>query len=153
MQRQAFNTMIPLAALAVVAALFASGCGRGPLRFVDSGRSVNRTEVGEIARSVDLGTVYGAKSSDAAKLRTTALTELRSHGEPAQALADTLTSSFPADYEGVPAYVEAVRVDGRDCWLVVEAKPAAADPSTLSGRRYWLFDRATHDVIESATFD
>lgn len=153
MQRREFHKMIPLAALVLAVAVFTTACGRAVLRFTDSGRTMSRTEVIELARSVGLGPAYGAASSEAVKLRTTALTELRSHGKAAQALADALTAAFPADYQGVPAYVEAASVDGRDCWIVVEATPSTAGPSKLTARRYWLFGRATYDVIESGTLD
>lgn len=152
MQHRTFDKMIPMAALVLSVAFLAVACGRASLRFVDSNRVMSRVEAVELARSVDLR-LHGAPSSDATKLRTTALTELRSHGEAAQALADALTASLPSDYPGVPAYIEAANVDERDCWIVVEVKPSVEDSTTLSGRRYWLLDRVTLDVIESGTLD
>lgn len=153
MQRTVPKTMIPLVTLVLVVGLLSTACSRGILRFKDSGRSMTRAEVIEVARTADLGRVGGADAADAPDLRTAALTELRSHGQDAQSLADALTASLPADYTGVPVYVEAARVDGEDCWIVVEAKPAASDASKLTGRRYWLLDRRTNQVVESATLN
>ncbi|MCX8006637.1 MAG: hypothetical protein N3B11_00775 [Coriobacteriia bacterium] len=143
--------MIPVAVAWALLAVIATGCASTTLRYRDGNRALTRENVVEIARETDLGEVGKASASEAQDLRTQALTELRSHGQDAQRLADALTAQLPSDYAGVPVYVEAANVEGRACWIVVEARPASDSESRLSSRRYWVFDRDDFAVVESGT--
>lgn len=144
-------SMIPVAVALTLVASLASGCSQRILEYRDSGRTLSRSDVVELARSADLGRAAGAAADDAVELRTEALTQLRSYGSDARRLADALTAQLPIDYPGVPVYVEQAIIGGKDCWVVVEAKPSARDGKTLSARRYWIFDRSSLAVIESGT--
>lgn len=142
-------SMIPVVVALTLVMCLAHGCSERILQYRDSGRTLRLSEVADLARTTDLGRAGQSAADEAADLRTEALTELRSHGKEAQRLADALTAQLPADYRGVPVYVERASVDGRDCWIVVEARPAAGDGGTLSARRYWVFDSSSLAVVES----
>jgi len=142
-------SMIPVVVALALVASVAAGCSQRVLQYRDSGRALQLSDVRELARRADLGRAEQSTVDEAAGLRTEALTELRSHGKEAQRLADALTAQLPADYRGVPVYVERATVDGRDCWIVVEARPPAEGGGTLAGRRYWVFDSSSLAVVES----
>lgn len=141
-------SMIPVVVALTLVTSLAHGCSQRILQYRDSGRTLRLSEVADLARTTDLGRASQSAADEAADLRTQALTELRSHGKDAQQLADALTAQLPADYRGVPVYVERASVDGRDCWIVVEARPAAGG-GALSARRYWVFDSSSLAVVES----
>lgn len=74
--------------------------------------------------------------------RQEALTDLRSYGDDAAALADTLTSEFPHDVTAVPFSVERGQFDGSPAWIVIESW---GDPDgQLEFRRLWVF---SHDDL------
>ena len=122
------------------------GCGPSvEVTFIAEGGSYTAADLAPLLSDADLGRLPRLDATDAAEARQDALAELRRNGEDAAALADVLTSQFPADDIAVPGVVERGRFEDTDAWFVIEA---TGDVGTeLTGRRLWVFSAADLSVL------
>lgn len=137
------------AALAVALCLVLAGCSTS-FEYVPDGGEYTLAQTQELAQDTPLGKAAEIRTADANAERVERLTELRGHGEVADALADALTSDFPPEHAAVPLLVEAATVDGKPAWVIVEAW--GEEDGNLSHKRLWVLDRATYAVVASSSF-
>lgn len=133
-----------LAALAVCLLLAACG-SRTELTFVAEGGSYSAAHLEPLLAAADLGKAARVTTSEAPDVRIEVLAQLRQQGDEAIALADTLTSDFPADVTAVPVAVEAATYDGEAAWIVIEAW--GDEDGTLIHRRLWVFSKRDQSVL------
>lgn len=119
--------------------LTTAACGSpSHVTFIPEGGSY---KVGDLISTLDAANPPAAHArvspEDIPEARQEALADLRSQGDDAAALADTLTSQFPHDVAAVPFSVERGQLDGRPAWIVIESW---GDPGgQLEFRRLWVF--------------
>jgi hypothetical protein len=132
--------------------LFAAGCGTRAfqLRVVTDGAPLTVVQADQLAASTDISALASVSSTDAAAMRTSVLTRLRSQSDFGARAADMLTAGFPAKTSSVPVLVQASKVSGVDAIVVVEAFGSAG--GKLAHRRLWIFDRATGALIRASSF-
>ena len=119
--------------------LTTAACGSpSHVTFIPEGGSY---KVGDLISTLDSAnppaSLARLSPDDVAGARQEALADLRSYGDDASALADTLTSEFPHDVTAVPFAVERGQFDGSPAWIVIESW---GDPGgQLEFRRLWVF--------------
>ncbi|HEY3316956.1 MAG TPA: hypothetical protein VGK50_00825 [Coriobacteriia bacterium] len=142
---------ILLASLILVGMLLMQGCSEGPrVRFVGDDKTRTLADVDRAAESLQAGPAASVTVKDAPEVRQRVLAGMRGDGALAAQAADFMTRQFPPVTKAVPYYVEAARIDGRPCWVIVEAWGGRT--GNLVFRRLWVFDRETGGVLDSRTY-
>jgi hypothetical protein len=118
-----------------------SGCSKAGLEYIPAGGTYTMQDAQSAAAVASLDSVRDVMTADASALRTDRLTDLRSNGDEASALADMLTVDFPS---------EIAAVDGTSVWLVIEAW--GDEGEVLTHRRLWVIDKTTLEVIGSSSY-
>lgn len=135
----------------LIIALALSGCGgHATIAYIPDGSTYATEDLESVAMAVDLSVLEDVTPDLIPETRQEYLTDLRSHGDEAGLVADTLTRDFPLDTLAVPLLVESATVEDQEVWLVVEAW--AEEGSSLSHRRLWLLDRDTLILVDSLSF-
>jgi len=125
--------------VAVVTALLLSGCASNAPRFVDERKSYSADAALELPLDINAGAVAGRPVSEADKLRTDALADLRRQGGDKADVAAIITKSLPNNSHGVPFYIELAEVDNVPAIIVIEA--IGPKKGTLEDKRVWVLDR------------
>ncbi len=125
-------------AIAIAVALALAGCADSSPAFVDEGNAYTAATVTSVFGLADDGEPLGAATSEASKLRSQALVELRGKGGDAQAAADLVTRTFANSGGGVPVYVEQATFEGQEAFIVVEA--IGPKGGKLRNLRVWVLD-------------
>ncbi|MBN2248392.1 MAG: hypothetical protein JW733_06800 [Coriobacteriia bacterium] len=130
-----------VAALLSLGLALSWGCS-SPTRisYIPEGGSYAADDLAPILEATDLGDTVGIPIDQIGTSRQDALAELRTHGDEAAALADTLTHQFPVDVNAIPIEVRAARYEGEPVWIVIEAWGAPGE--RLSSGRLWVFSAA-----------
>jgi hypothetical protein len=131
------RTVLSLAALLLLAV---SACTSSGPTWVDAGSSYTTQTVSSVMTKVDISKYADVSAADTTKLRHQALTDLRKRGNSAEAAADLITKTLPADSRGVPVYVERASLGGQPAYLLVEAIGPAK--GKLTTRRLWALSDA-----------
>ena len=127
-----------LVSLASLVALTVGSCSPTPeVNFIPEGGSYAASDLAQALEDSDAGAAARVTAADAPDVRQDALANLRTNGEQAAELADTLTGEFPADVAAVPYQVELGMYEGEQAWLVYEAW--GEGDAELSYRRIWVF--------------
>ena len=138
------HRIVHIAISSVVVAIALIGCApRGPV-WLDNGAVYSSGSVGALIDAADTTRLVDRPTSDAPRLRHTALTELRKDSEAAALAANLLTDTFEPTTRGVPVYVERASVDGTAAVIVVEA--TGPKSGKLSAKRLWVLSE-DGDVI------
>jgi len=124
--------LVPLVALTVSACSPAS-----EVHFIPEGGAYAASDLAQALEDSDAGAAARVTTDDAPEVRQNALADLRTKGQEAAALADTLTSEFPAEVAAVPYQVELGAYEGTKAWFVYEAW--GEEDAELSSRRIWVF--------------
>ncbi|PKQ19576.1 MAG: hypothetical protein CVT66_09330 [Actinobacteria bacterium HGW-Actinobacteria-6] len=147
--RMSRRPLTPLMALLSIIVLI-SGCSKAGLEYIPAGGTYTMQDAQSAAAVASLDSVRDVMTADASALRTDRLTDLRSNGDEASALADMLTVDFPSEIAAVPLRIEAATVDGTSVWLVIEAW--GDEGEVLTHRRLWVIDKTTLEVIGSSSY-
>jgi hypothetical protein len=124
-----------LLALALAASFALAGCAdRGPT-FVEHGASYSKATALKLLAGIDISKIAQRPTSDADKLRHTALAALRRNGPTAAAAADLLIKTMPTNARGVPVYVELGSFGATPATILVEA--TGPNSGKLSTKRLW----------------
>lgn len=118
--------------------MLSSAC-TSPMRltYIPDGASFGASELTRVLESVEIGDAYDIDPQDVQQARQHALADLRTYGDDTAALADALTTDFPADVNAVPVEVWSATYEGEPAWVVIEVW---GDPSEeLRHRRMWIY--------------
>ncbi len=118
--------------------MLASACA-SPTRvtYIPDGASFGASELTRVLGSVEIGDAHDIDPKDVRRARQDALADLRTYGDDAAALADALTTDFPADVNAVPVEIWSATYEGEPVWVVIEVW---GDPSEeLRHRRMWIY--------------
>ncbi|MDY0341473.1 MAG: hypothetical protein RBS17_09730 [Coriobacteriia bacterium] len=139
-----------IATLISLALVSAWGCS-SPTRisYIPEGGSYTANDLTGILDATDLDKTASIPVDDIDETRQEALADLRTHGDDAAALADTLTHQFPVDVNAVPIEARAVTYEGQPAWIVVESWGEAGEQ--LSSARLWVFSAEDHSLITAAS--
>jgi len=132
--------------VAVSIMLITAGCG-SPSRvsYIPDGGAYSADDLLGALQDAAPGATADVTAEEAGEVRQEALADLRTHGEEAAALADTLTAEFPIDVAAVPFAVELGTFEGEAAWIVFEAWGEPGE--RLSFRRAWVFSYDDHAVL------
>lgn len=143
--------LVLIAFLLAAVALAVPGCADGPeVRFVDGQRVYTLAQVGANAERLKDAKTAALPVEGAKDARVRALSRLRREGDAANEAADLLTDQFPPATASVPYYVEGASVDGKRCWIVMEAWGGRT--GKLVYRRLWVFDRTTKAILDARMY-
>lgn len=132
--------------LALVTVFVLSACaGQARVTYIPDGGAYTVEDLSGALAESDPGSAARVKAEDALAARQEALADLRTHGDDAARLADTLTSEFPTDSTAVPYSVEVATFDGEPAWIVFEAWGDAGE--ALDSRRVWVFARDDLSIL------
>src|SRR5574340_1212365 len=124
--------------LVLATSLAAASCA-SPARvsYIPEGRSYRAADLVTALEDADPGRTSRIAAGEIGEARQQALADLRSKGEEASLLANTLTSEFPTDVAAVPFRVERGTYEGKPAWIVFEAWAEPGESPTH--RRLWVF--------------
>ena len=137
MRRANHFMLASLLALALVASFALTGCADPGPTFVEHGASYSQASALKLLEGVDTSKLAQRPTSDAEKLRHTALAALRRNGTTAAAAADLLIKTMPTTAHGVPVYVELGSFGAKPATILVEA--TGPNSGKLSTKRFWAF--------------
>ena len=139
-----------LVAIAVALAAACTGCERtARITYIPEGGSYEVADLDAVLADADLSRAEKVAADDVLTARQEALADLRTYGEDASRLADTLTSEFPVDVAAIPVVIERCAYQGRAAWIVIEAWAEPGAPLTY--RRLWVFSQDTYRVIAATS--
>lgn len=131
------HRMLVIVTLILVTTLLATaGCTADDLVWVDEGTSYTMSSVDKALDIADISAHSDRQATEAAELRHSALTSLRTRGGSASEAANLLTATFSPETRAVPVYVESASLDGKPVLLVVEA--TGRKTGTLNMKRLWV---------------
>ena len=122
----------------VVTVALLPGCSPKSPTFVENGSTYTTQTVNAVYDRADVSKLADVSVDKAEALRHAALTNLRTRGTNAAAVADLITKTLQAEKRTVPVYVEVGTVGGKRAVILVEA--AGPPGGTLGRKRLWVFD-------------
>lgn len=133
-------------ALLALGLMSATGCSPTTrISYIPEGGTYTADELAGVLEATDADNLAGMPADEVGEARQEALSDLRTHGEAAAALADALTTQFPIDVNSVPIEVRMATYEGAPAWIVVESWGEAGQP--LSSRRLWVFSSESLELI------
>lgn len=139
-----------LFALLVASAGLAGCAEQAGFTYEDLDRELSSIEIRDVHTEIAGPPFLDAPVTEAPELRQSALISLREQGAEQAELANLLTAMFPQEARSVPYYAEAVTVDGRSAWLVLEVW--GTEGGVLDNGRTWVLDRDSEEIMTSVTY-
>ncbi|MCK8115682.1 hypothetical protein [Anaerosoma tenue] len=128
--------------------MLASACTSSTrVTYIPDGASFGASDLTLMLESVQIEDAHDIDPNDAQQARQDALADLRTYGDDAAALADALTTDFPADVNAVPVEVWSATYEGEPAWVVIEVW---GDPSEdLRYRRMWIYSADDMSLVSA----